>query len=115
MTPKKNPPIAQGVSLKSSLEVKLIFFGLKFFGRNHFWLKKILLEKLFSRQFFRPQRIFGRKNIRPKNDLDEKKYSDFAMSWIDQGASIVGGCCEIGPSHIFELSKRISNAGFEIV
>ena len=48
-------------------------------------------------------------------DLDEKKYGDFAMSWIDKGASIVGGCCEIGPSHILELSKRISYAGFEVV
>ena len=50
-----------------------------------------------------------------RHDLDEKKYADFAMSWIDQGASIVGGCCEIGPSHILELSKRISKAGFDIV
>ena len=50
-----------------------------------------------------------------RHDLDETKYSDFAMSWIDQGASIVGGCCEIGPSHILELSKRISSAGFEVV
>ena len=50
-----------------------------------------------------------------RHDLDEKKYADFAMSWIDQGASIVGGCCEIGPSHILELSKRISSAGLDIV
>ena len=53
--------------------------------------------------------------LEQRHDLDEKKYSDFAMSWIDQGASIVGGCCEIGPSHILELSKRISSAGFEVV
>ena len=53
--------------------------------------------------------------LEQRHDLDEKKYADFAMSWIDQGASIVGGCCEIGPSHILELSKRISRAGFDIV
>ena len=53
--------------------------------------------------------------LEQRHDLDEKKYADFAMSWIDQGASIVGGCCEIGPSHILELSNRISKAGFKIV
>ena len=53
--------------------------------------------------------------LEQRHDLDEKKYADFVMSWIDQGASIVGGCCEIGPSHILELSKRISSAGFEVV
>ena len=53
--------------------------------------------------------------LEQRYDLDEKKYADFTISWIDQGASIVGGCCEIGPSHILELSKRISIAGFEII
>ena len=50
-----------------------------------------------------------------RRDLDEKKYADFAMSWIDRGASIVGGCCEIGPGHILELSKRISSSGYKII
>ena len=50
-----------------------------------------------------------------RNDLDEKKYAGFAMSWIENGASIVGGCCEIGPSHIIELRNSISAKGFEIV
>ena len=48
-----------------------------------------------------------------QNDLDEKKYAEFAMSWIENGASIVGGCCEIGPSHILELRNSISAKGFE--
>ena len=50
-----------------------------------------------------------------RNDLDERKYAEFAMSWIENGASIVGGCCEIGPSHILELRNSISAKGFEIV
>ena len=50
-----------------------------------------------------------------RHDLDEEKYADFVMSWIEKGASIVGGCCEIGPSHIRKLSDRISDADFKIV
>ena len=50
-----------------------------------------------------------------RNDLDEKKYAEFALSWIENGASIVGGCCEIGPSYILELRNSISAKGFEIV
>ena len=53
--------------------------------------------------------------LEQRNDLDEKKYADFAMSWIENGASIVGGCCEIGPSYIHELYRKISASGFEIV
>lgn len=33
-------------------------------------------------------------------------YADVAQSWIDTGARIVGGCCEIGPEHIAELARR---------
>jgi len=27
--------------------------------------------------------------------------------WIKQGATIVGGCCEVGPAHVAELAKRL--------
>jgi len=50
-----------------------------------------------------------------RNDLDEKKYADYAMNWIDAGASIVGGCCEVGPSHIDYLRKQIEEEGYHIV
>jgi len=28
------------------------------------------------------------------------------MDWRDAGASLIGGCCEIGPAHIQALSQR---------
>jgi homocysteine S-methyltransferase len=37
------------------------------------------------------------------------------MHWLDQGASIVGGCCEIGPAHIGELARQIDGRGYEII
>ena len=37
------------------------------------------------------------------------------LGWVDQGATIVGGCCEIGPDHIREIARRLTEAGHEIV
>ena len=43
-----------------------------------------------------------------RTDLTPTGYADFAQSWVDMGATIVGGCCEVGPEHIAELSRRFS-------
>ena len=53
--------------------------------------------------------------LEQRKDLGPDEYADFAMSWIDQGASIVGGCCEVGPTHITELAKRLKSAGHTII
>jgi homocysteine S-methyltransferase len=37
------------------------------------------------------------------------------MGWIEAGARIVGGCCEVGPAHIARLRARIEAAGHEVV
>lgn len=50
-----------------------------------------------------------------RRDLDHKVYADHAMGWIEQGATIVGGCCEVGPTHIQELALRLNAAGHEVV
>lgn len=50
-----------------------------------------------------------------RKDLGPDAYADFAMGWIEQGATIVGGCCEVGPEHIRVLAQRINEAGHEIV
>ncbi|WP_333712696.1 homocysteine S-methyltransferase family protein [Yoonia sp.] len=48
-------------------------------------------------------------------DLDPEAYAAFAMGWIAQGATIVGGCCEVGPAHIARLAEAITSAGHRIV
>ncbi|NDW45898.1 homocysteine S-methyltransferase family protein [Ruegeria sp. PrR005] len=48
-------------------------------------------------------------------DLTPEAYADFAMRWVDQGATIVGGCCEVGPAHIAHLAQRLRAAGHTIV
>ncbi|PKQ13502.1 MAG: homocysteine S-methyltransferase [Alphaproteobacteria bacterium HGW-Alphaproteobacteria-1] len=50
-----------------------------------------------------------------RHDLSPAAYADHAMGWIAQGATIVGGCCEVGPAHIAELAHRIREAGHDIV
>jgi homocysteine S-methyltransferase len=49
-----------------------------------------------------------------RTDLTPEVYADFAMGWVAQGATIVGGCCEVGPAHIAALAARLRAAGHEI-
>ncbi len=53
--------------------------------------------------------------LEQRGDLYPAAYAEFAMGWVGQGASIVGGCCEVGPDHIAELARRLRAAGHEIV
>lgn len=53
--------------------------------------------------------------LEQRTDLTPEAYANFAMGWVDQGATIVGGCCEVGPDHIAELARRLRSAGHEIV
>ena len=49
-----------------------------------------------------------------RNDLTPEKYADFAMAWVAMGATIVGGCCEVGPAHIRHLATRLKAEGHSI-
>lgn len=52
--------------------------------------------------------------LEARTDLTPAAYAEFALGWIGQGATIVGGCCEVGPDHIRELAHRLVAAGHEI-
>lgn len=43
-----------------------------------------------------------------REDLDPLSYVGWAQRWVDQGATIVGGCCGISPQHIAELAKTFA-------
>jgi S-methylmethionine-dependent homocysteine/selenocysteine methylase len=49
-----------------------------------------------------------------RHDLTPAKYVEFAMAWVAQGATIVGGCCEVGPAHIRALHDALIAAGHQI-
>ena len=38
-------------------------------------------------------------------DLNESMFSEYVKKFMENGATILGGCCEIRPSHIKEISK----------
>lgn len=40
-------------------------------------------------------------------DLNPESYLHWSRSWVAAGASIVGGCCGIGPEHIAQLHKHL--------
>ena len=46
------------------------------------------------------------KSLETRVDLGPDDYADFTDQWIATGATIVGGCCEVGPAHIAEIARR---------
>ncbi len=49
-----------------------------------------------------------------REDLDPAAYSGIARQWLDLGAQILGGCCEVGPSHIARLHEDLCKDGYTI-
>lgn len=49
-------------------------------------------------------------DLTQRKDLNPAAYADFADGWAASGATIIGGCCEVGPAHIGELSRRLKGA-----
>lgn len=49
-----------------------------------------------------------------RKDLPPERYAEYAFRWIENGASIVGGCCEISPDHIAVLAKGLNDKGHQI-
>jgi S-methylmethionine-dependent homocysteine/selenocysteine methylase len=52
--------------------------------------------------------------LETRTDLTPEIYADFALQWARHGATILGGCCEVGPAHIAELARRLCADGYEI-
>ncbi len=49
-----------------------------------------------------------------REDMGPEAYASHVMGWVSQGATIVGGCCETGPSHIAAIAQGLRIAGFDI-
>lgn len=46
--------------------------------------------------------------LEARTDLNPEKYANYCSDWVGQGATIIGGCCEVGPAHIAELKTRFA-------
>jgi len=53
--------------------------------------------------------------LQARTDLTPDTYADHVMNWVSAGATIVGGCCEVGPTHIAEIARRLRAAGHTLV
>lgn len=45
--------------------------------------------------------------LQARTNLGPEVYAGFAEDWLEYGATIIGGCCEVGPAHIEELTRRL--------
>lgn len=50
-----------------------------------------------------------------RKDFTPDMYAEHAMRWVDAGATIVGGCCEVGPDHIAAIAAALRKAGHTII
>jgi len=49
-----------------------------------------------------------------REELTPDVYATMALGWLDQGATLLGGCCEVGPDHIAALATAVSERGKEL-
>jgi S-methylmethionine-dependent homocysteine/selenocysteine methylase len=45
--------------------------------------------------------------LQSRQDLGPDEYLLFAQRWLGSGATIIGGCCEVGPAHIAKLHAAL--------
>ncbi|MEL6769023.1 MAG: homocysteine S-methyltransferase family protein [Pseudomonadota bacterium] len=48
--------------------------------------------------------------LEARQDLSPADYAAHAMRWVELGATIVGGCCEVGPAHIAAIAAELRSA-----
>ncbi len=53
-------------------------------------------------------------SLSAREDLDPAAYSSIVKQWLDEGAHIVGGCCEVGPPHIARLYDDLIREGYTV-
>ena len=49
--------------------------------------------------------------LESRKDLGPIEHAGWVSRWLDAGASVVGGCCEVGPEHIATLHALIEERG----
>jgi S-methylmethionine-dependent homocysteine/selenocysteine methylase len=51
--------------------------------------------------------------LEARADLGPTAYAAYASTWLDAGATVIGGCCEVGPDHIAALKHLMESRGIE--
>ena len=50
-----------------------------------------------------------------RDDMGPEAYARAALGWAAEGATILGGCCEVGPHHIKALHHALLSHGYEVI
>ncbi|MEZ5776762.1 MAG: homocysteine S-methyltransferase family protein [Paracoccaceae bacterium] len=66
-----------------------------------------------TKEFLKDNATVDTLDARP--EMTPGLYADFAMRWVDLGATIIGGCCETTPAHIAAIARRLTAAARRIV
>jgi S-methylmethionine-dependent homocysteine/selenocysteine methylase/SAM-dependent methyltransferase len=45
---------------------------------------------------------------RYEGQIDETEYAELALSWREEGAQIIGGCCGVGPRHLEAAARALA-------
>ena len=53
--------------------------------------------------------------LEARPDITPEFYSDQVGQWLKDGACVVGGCCEITPTHIHHLAQRLKANQYNLV
>jgi S-methylmethionine-dependent homocysteine/selenocysteine methylase len=53
-------------------------------------------------------------DLSAREDMIPQIYAEHALGWLNNGATILGGCCETGPAHIAEIARRLRAEGHTI-
>lgn len=51
--------------------------------------------------------------LQAREDLSPAQYAKFAAEWLEAGATVIGGCCEVGPQHIKALDQLLLSRGHQ--
>ena len=50
----------------------------------------------------------GYKALGHRDELTPEMYAMYGREWVEQGAKLIGGCCDIGTNHIRALSRVVA-------
>ena len=53
-------------------------------------------------------------SLSKRRDMTPDAYAAHALKWVDRGATIIGGCCEVSPAHIAATADALRAAGHTI-
>ena len=61
-------------------------------------MKKNLIQKVLKENYdyIDPVELLGTRN----EEFGEEKYKKFVLNSLNEGVTLVGGCCEVKPRHI---------------